>query len=202
MLDTRSHIAVHLSTFLSCTPFTNACCCCCITLRQELVARYRAGGSEKIEACNSLLDIIKDSLKAVTVSAPSWSHLQMLWAVRRLYQPEGVRLPPKLAVVLIRRFAEAYEQVKDDPEVTDVAGQVMAYNALLKTYGLRDHQVRSKNKMWDISLYFNYCTTILELYVNNICLRVFYSVLCYIPFKQRLYHYLYVLPLFRLLRAF
>jgi glycerol-3-phosphate O-acyltransferase/dihydroxyacetone phosphate acyltransferase len=111
------------------------------SLPSALVAQYRNGGAAKIEACNQLLEIIKDSLKSVTVSAPSWAHLQMLWAVRRLYQPEGVRLPPKLAVILIRRFAEAYEQVKDDAEVVEVAGQVMAYNALLKTYGLRDHQV-------------------------------------------------------------
>ncbi len=110
-------------------------------LPAPLVEQYRQGGAAKIAACNTFLDVIKDGLKSVTVCAPSWDHLQMLWAVRRLYQPEGVRLPPKLTVILIRRFAEAYEQVKDDPQVKDVVEQVMGYNQLLRTYGLRDHQV-------------------------------------------------------------
>lgn len=91
----------------------------------HLILQFRKGGTEKIHACNALLDIIRDQLKTVTVSAPSWTQLQVLWAVRRLYQPVGVKLPPKVVVVLIRRFAEGYEIVKDREDVKEVVKEVV-----------------------------------------------------------------------------
>jgi glycerol-3-phosphate O-acyltransferase/dihydroxyacetone phosphate acyltransferase len=106
-----------------------------------LALQFRKGGSHKIDACNQLLDIIRDQLKTVTVSAPSWKQLQVLWAVRRLYQPTGMKLPPKLVVVLIRRFAEGYELVKDRQDVKELVNEVEQYNQTLKNFGLRDHQV-------------------------------------------------------------
>ncbi len=111
------------------------------SLPQELIETYRKGGPSKIEACNKLMDTIRDQLKAVTVSAPSWDQLQMLWAVRRLYQPTGIKLPPKVTVVLIRRFAESYDKVKNLPEVVELSKEVVEYNESLSDYGLRDHQV-------------------------------------------------------------
>lgn len=111
------------------------------SLPQELIEQYKLGGSHKIEACNALLDRIREELKAVTVSAESWDQLQMLWAVRRLYQPTGVRLSTKETVVLIRRLAENYEKVKDNQDVKALSQEVREYNQLLRDYGLRDHQV-------------------------------------------------------------
>lgn len=106
----------------------------------DLILSYRQGGEKKITAVNQLLEIIKDQLRSVTVQAPSYKQLQVLWAVRRLYQPT-VELPPRLVTVIVKRFAESYEFVKNRPEVRSLVEKVEKYNETLKHYGLRDHQV-------------------------------------------------------------
>ncbi len=111
------------------------------SLPPELIQQYAIGGSSKVEACNSLLTLIRDQLRAVTVSSPSWEQLQLLWAVRRLYQPTGIRLAPKVKMILIRRFAEGYESLKDNKDVIQLVADVQAYTTKLHHYGLRDHQV-------------------------------------------------------------
>eukprot|EP00461_Guttulinopsis_vulgaris_P007315 UN07363 len=70
----------------------------------DLIFKYRLGGKEKIDAVNALLDIIKDQVKSVTIQSPNYRQLQVLWAVRRLYQPSHMRLPPKIVTIIIRRF--------------------------------------------------------------------------------------------------
>lgn len=124
-----------------------------IEVSQELLAAYKAGGAAKRDACNQLLDTAKQALAAVTVSAPDYETLRVLWAARRLYKPQHVRLTLDQTHHLTQRFAEAYTALKDVPEMQQLRSQIEEYNLQLETFGLRDHQVvatsqRSRAAVW------------------------------------------------------
>lgn len=142
-----------------------------ITISSELVAAYKAGeveGGKQVrrQACSTLLQIIYNGLRSVTVNAPSWEALQVIQAARRLYtaQPtlelnedqegdmitsddqmdaNGQVLTMHRKLELTRRFAEGYIKMMDHPEVKRISEQVLEYNRKLKYHGLRDHQVAS-----------------------------------------------------------
>lgn len=42
--------------------------------------------------------------------------------------------------MLVRAFAEGYDNMADDPRVVKLASHVQKYNDLLRQYGLSDHQ--------------------------------------------------------------
>lgn len=48
-----------------------------ITVSDELVHKFKAGGNEKREACSSLLDSIYNALKTVTINAGSYETLMV-----------------------------------------------------------------------------------------------------------------------------
>jgi glycerol-3-phosphate O-acyltransferase/dihydroxyacetone phosphate acyltransferase len=48
-----------------------------ISIKQDLVEKYRQGGPDKREACGKLLDTIYDALKSVTVNAGSYETLMV-----------------------------------------------------------------------------------------------------------------------------
>jgi glycerol-3-phosphate O-acyltransferase/dihydroxyacetone phosphate acyltransferase len=78
---------------------------------------YKAGGTEKREVCNGLIDRIGDSMRSVIVSAPDYDSLQIIHTARRLYQRRGLKGAEKQE--LARRFAEGYKMLlfmtKGDP---------------------------------------------------------------------------------------
>ena len=78
---------------------------------------YKAGGKEKREVCNELLNRIQDSMKSVIVSTPDYETLKLVHTARRLYSREGLRAKEKQD--LNRRFAEGYKRlltmVKGEP---------------------------------------------------------------------------------------
>lgn len=127
-----------------------------ITVSPALVAKYNQGKEAKREACTELLNSIQTALHAVTVHAPDYETLELIWAVRRLYKPSSVlasiccllmvlwsdaRLSNEDKLELTRRFEEGYEKLQHDPRVQALSKQVKAYNRYLKDHGLRDHQV-------------------------------------------------------------
>ncbi|CAG8606968.1 996_t:CDS:2, partial [Acaulospora morrowiae] len=112
-----------------------------ISIPNELVERYRSGGTEKREACSKLLETIYNGLKSVTVNTPDYETLMVIQAARRLYKPEHSKLELTDVMVLNRRFVGGYMKFKDNPRVQEMNKNVMEYNQLLKYYGLRDHQV-------------------------------------------------------------
>jgi len=79
------------------------------------------------------------------VSAPTHSTLEILWAVERLYRPNGVRISHALRTSLARRLGRGYEHFKDDPEVQLMFQKIGKYNTTLKQYGLKDWQVAKTN---------------------------------------------------------
>lgn len=61
---------------------------------------------------------------AVTVTAPTWKQLQTLWAIRRLYQPTGMKLSSSVKLQLTRNFAAGLEATKDKAEIVQLVDQV------------------------------------------------------------------------------
>ncbi|CAO3640064.1 unnamed protein product [Cunninghamella blakesleeana] len=117
-----------------------------ITIPAKLVEQFKNGGSEKRDACSTLLDNIFYALKSVTVNAPNDQTLMMIQAARRLYKPAANRkLHIAQVVDLNRRFVIGYNLYKDDPKIIELQRKVMAYNQLLKYHGLQDHQVPEIN---------------------------------------------------------
>ncbi|RCI06909.1 hypothetical protein CU098_012907 [Rhizopus stolonifer] len=112
-----------------------------ISVSPELVEKFKAGGTEKREACSTLLDSIYNALKTVTINAGSYETLMLIQAARRLYKPAHTKLHLSQVVDLNRRFLIGYNLFKDDPKVIELQQRVMAYNQLLKYHGIKDHQV-------------------------------------------------------------
>lgn len=119
-----------------------------IDIPVELVDQFKLGGPEKRKAISLLLDTIQIRLKTLTLQAPDFDSLMVAQASRRLYQPE--RLDADSALLISRRFAEAYEKLKDDVRVKVLTQEVLKYNRMLLFYGVRDHQV--KNTKIDIRI--------------------------------------------------
>ncbi|KAG5458038.1 MAG: hypothetical protein BJ554DRAFT_1819 [Olpidium bornovanus] len=113
-----------------------------ITIPTDLVDRFLEGGAAKRDACGKLLEVIYQALKTVTVNAGDYETLMVIQAGRRLYRPAHKKLSTAKILELNRRFIAAYELLKDKPEVQEIKEKVMAYNKMLKYYGLRDHQVK------------------------------------------------------------
>jgi len=127
-----------------------------VDIPAELVERYKKG--ERRDAVGQLLDMIYDSLHAVTVTSPDYdtlmvssnrsqkdsdepNTLQLIQAVRRLYNPKGKKLPLPMVVELNRRLVKGYTRYKDDPRIIKLKKSVQDYNKRLLALNIRDHQV-------------------------------------------------------------
>ncbi|KAA8915704.1 hypothetical protein TRICI_002147 [Trichomonascus ciferrii] len=112
-------------------------------ISRELVDKYKEGGEAKREAVKSVLDMVSDGLKSVTVTCPDYDTLMVIQAARRLYRPSGKRLPLPVVVELNRRLIAGYNHYKDDPSIIHLREAVAAYNKRLNELGLKDHQVET-----------------------------------------------------------
>jgi glycerol-3-phosphate O-acyltransferase/dihydroxyacetone phosphate acyltransferase len=117
-----------------------------ITVQPQWVEKYKAGGAAKRESCGELLDSIYSGLRTVTATAPEPAILQLIWAVRRLYKPSGLRLTTAAKLELTRRFEESRIKLQTQPEIVQLMAKVENYNNNLKLYGLKDHQVENTRR--------------------------------------------------------
>ncbi|MCJ1312193.1 hypothetical protein MMC25_005867 [Agyrium rufum] len=106
---------------------------------EEFIELYKSG--DRRESTKQLLDIIHQSLIAVTVTSPDYDTLMLIQAARRLYNPKGKKLPLPMIVELNRRLVKGYTQYKDDPRIINLKTSVNKYNKQLRLLGVRDHQV-------------------------------------------------------------
>jgi glycerol-3-phosphate O-acyltransferase/dihydroxyacetone phosphate acyltransferase len=108
----------------------------------HLVGMYKSGNRR--DAIGGLLDMVYQSLNAVTVSAPDYDTLMLIQAARRLYNPtgSGKKLPLPVVVELNRRLALGYERYKSDTRIVELKEAVHDYNKQLRYLNLRDHQVQ------------------------------------------------------------
>ncbi|BGP13962.1 hypothetical protein JCM10213_005545 [Rhodosporidiobolus nylandii] len=112
-----------------------------IEIPREFVDEFEKGGDDKKKAIASMMDIIVDGLKSVTVRAPDYDTLMLIQAARRLYRPPGQSLTIGQIVELNKRFIVGYEVYKEDPRIQNLERRVREYNTLLSYLGLKDHQV-------------------------------------------------------------
>jgi glycerol-3-phosphate O-acyltransferase/dihydroxyacetone phosphate acyltransferase len=110
---------------------------------QQQIDGYKAGGEQKKAAIAELLEQVHHGLKLVTATAPSYEVLHLLWAIRRLYTPDDVRLTVTQKLELTRRFEQYYDRMKDTPEAKELRERVIGYNDRLALLGLRDHQLKA-----------------------------------------------------------
>lgn len=105
----------------------------------ELVELYRNGN--KRDSVGPLLDIIYQSLLAVTLTSPDYDTLMLIQAVRRLYNPMGKKMPLPMVVELNRRLVKGYTHYKDHPRIIALKQSVLDYNKQLRYLNIKDHQV-------------------------------------------------------------
>ncbi|KAJ5732736.1 hypothetical protein N7493_004217 [Penicillium malachiteum] len=110
-----------------------------IEVPKELVEQFKRG--ERRESVGALLDIIYQSLVAVTVTSPDYETLMVIQAARRLYNTKGKKLPLPMVVELNRRLVKGYAHFKDDPRIVNLRKSIVNYNKQLRILGIRDHQV-------------------------------------------------------------
>ncbi|KAJ3413695.1 hypothetical protein HDV05_007683 [Chytridiales sp. JEL 0842] len=116
-----------------------------LSVSKELVEKFKAGGSDKRAATGELLEKIYKSLKALTITSPDYESLMVIQAARRLYKPVHQKLSVEQTIELTKRFAEGFAMYHSDPRVQDLIVRVKAYNKLLKSFRIKDHQVVKTN---------------------------------------------------------
>lgn len=127
-----------------------------IDISQELVELYKQGGQKKRDAISTLMCTTLEHLKAITICTPDYQTLmvphrlniiktKVVQAARRLYKPENVKLALNDVLALTRNLAIGYEQFGQELKVKEFTKRVLNYNLLLKTYGIKDHQVKNVN---------------------------------------------------------
>lgn len=127
-----------------------------IELTAQQVSDYKAGGEEKKKAIADVLEQVHRSLRLVTATAPSYRVLHLLWAIRRLYTPDNVKLTVTQKLELTRRFESYYAKMKETEAGKQLEERVIAYNDKLNLLGIRDYQVMVANqnsvKVWPLLL--------------------------------------------------
>lgn len=111
-----------------------------IDIPPELATKFEGPGRR--EAIGEMLESVRQGLISVTVTTPDYETLQVIQAVRRLYNSKGTKLPLPRIVELNRRLVQGYDRYKDDPRIVELKKEVISYNAKLRAVGLRDHQVQ------------------------------------------------------------
>ncbi|KAJ5133730.1 hypothetical protein N7526_005095 [Penicillium atrosanguineum] len=130
-----------------------------IEVPKEIVEQFKQG--DRRESVGALLDIIYQSLVAVTVTSPDYETLMVIQAARRMYNTKGKKLPLPMVVELNRRLVKGYNHFKDDPRIVNLRKSIVNYNKQLRILGgryfdLSSGQVGSpyhRNPTWTASLY-------------------------------------------------
>ncbi|KAK6441435.1 Glycerol-3-phosphate/dihydroxyacetone phosphate acyltransferase [Oleoguttula sp. CCFEE 5521] len=117
-----------------------------IPIAPELVGQYRSGN--KRDPVGKVLEEVTDALKAVTLQAPDYETLMLVQTVRRLYNPQGKRLPLPMIIELQRRFLRGFEKYRDDDRVKKIKKGVMEYHKKLMQLNIRDHQLSYAKYPW------------------------------------------------------
>ena len=94
------------------------------------------------EAVHQLTTLIEQKLRALTINADDFETLRVLHTARRIYRPEQQKLSFEEHNLLMRRFIEHYEKIKEQPEVRQVFTELSAFQYEMDLAGVTDHQLR------------------------------------------------------------
>ena len=96
--------------------------------------------NEEKVATQELTSIIDERLRALTINAPDFETLRFLITARRLYQPTDKRLSIETHNLLMRRFIDHYDRLKDIPEIRRFfRTRCLRYE--MDIAGINDHQL-------------------------------------------------------------
>ncbi|KAJ5665913.1 uncharacterized protein N7477_008361 [Penicillium maclennaniae] len=111
-----------------------------IEVPKEIVEQFKQG--DRRESVGALLDIIYQSLVAVTVTSPDYETLMVIPTDPPSVQHQGQEAPLPMVVELNRRLVKGYNHFKDDPRIVNLRKSIVNYNKQLRILGIRDHQVQ------------------------------------------------------------
>ena len=97
--------------------------------------------NEEKVATQELTSIIDERLRALTINAPDFETLRILNTARRLYQPTDKRLSIETHNLLMRRFIDHYDRLKDIPEIRQIFSELGAFRYEMDIAGINDHQL-------------------------------------------------------------
>lgn len=130
-----------------------------IEIPKELVQKYQNPDTNR-EAVKTLLDLISNGLKAVTVTCDSYDTLMVIQAARRLYAKNFASyLPLPLIIEMNRRLVLGYKTFEHEPKIQALKQKILVYNKKLAQLYLPDHHVET----------FNHETKLRSLYI--LCYR-------------------------------
>ena len=95
---------------------------------------------------------MEQHLRALTVNGESWEELTLLDTVRRLYQPPKISLEQRVA--LSQRFNQYYPEIRDLPNISQLAQDIQEYQERLFLLGFRDREINSSLRARDLILRF------------------------------------------------
>lgn len=97
--------------------------------------------TNKRETTEKLLKEIEARMKAVTLTANSYSELRALHILRKIYLPKKVKLTPMQYSELCKNFAKGYEKLKENPECKETVDRIHQYIREIDEIALRDSEV-------------------------------------------------------------
>jgi len=120
---------------------------------RKLVETYK---KSKKEAISKLLSEIEQRMRAVRISAPTYSELTSLYLIRKLYTPAKANLTPEEEYLFNQILTQGYSELKDEPRVKDFLIKVNQYNKDLRRLRLDDSTVKriSSQKLKNIISFF------------------------------------------------
>ena len=110
-----------------------------MSISNDMVNAFKAG--KRRESVGTLLSSIYQALAAVTVTAPDYDTMMLVYAARRLYTSKRRHLPLSTVIEINRRLVKGYVQYKQNPQIEELSKAISSYTRQLRLLGLRDHQL-------------------------------------------------------------
>ncbi len=107
---------------------------------KKIIEKYK---TNKRDACNELLEMIKEGIKNVTTIAPDYASLRIDWTLRQIASDElkgTLNTVDKLKIT--RRFARVTEILKDKEEILQLKRITQEYIDDLSDLNMLDEQVK------------------------------------------------------------
>ncbi len=96
---------------------------------------------QRVKWLTQRLDI---TLRTLTINADDWDTIHLLDLVRRLYQPNDVKVTLEQKVELSKRFNTYYPQIAHLPDIQQLVQEIKSYQDDLYDLGLSDSQMTKK----------------------------------------------------------
>jgi 1-acyl-sn-glycerol-3-phosphate acyltransferase len=110
-----------------------------IQFGEPILIEGETTGEEDRERVREHTAELDTALRSLTINAETWETLWVLDGVRRLYQPEGIKLAERAR--LARRFNAVYPEIRQEPEIRSMYDRVRGYLVRLSADNLDDRIV-------------------------------------------------------------